>query len=63
MERRCSGQEKLLPLPSAANFNLYEPEKIEVAPGDRIRVESGEIISPGALHIDKGRRQSSLVSL
>jgi hypothetical protein len=32
------GQEKLLPLSSAAKFNLYEREKIELAPGDRIRV-------------------------
>jgi hypothetical protein len=27
-----AGQEKLLPLSSAARFNLYEREKIEVAP-------------------------------
>ena len=33
-----AGQEKLLPLSSAAKFNLYEREKIELAPGDRIRV-------------------------
>jgi ATP-dependent exoDNAse (exonuclease V) alpha subunit len=33
-----AGQERLLPLSSAAKFNLCEREKIEVAPGDRIRV-------------------------
>ena len=31
-------EQKILPLSSAARFNLYERAKIEVAPGDRIRV-------------------------
>ena len=33
-----AGQQKVLPLSSAARFNLYEREEIEVAVGDRIRV-------------------------
>ena len=33
-----AGQEKFLPLSSASKFNLYDPEQIDVAVGDRIRV-------------------------
>jgi ATP-dependent exoDNAse (exonuclease V) alpha subunit len=32
------GEEKILPLSSAAKFSLYEREKVKVAAGDRIRV-------------------------
>ena len=33
-----AGQEKVLPLSRASKFNLYDPEQIDVAVGDRIRV-------------------------